>query len=127
MLRIPIYSPKFWAAVALCAALAVANAVEPPPIRIVKGACGTLRFGSQLASDYKSALAIVQARYDAGAFCTARDVPCRNEPFEITVTPEQNTRFFALKVLDSKGMLVHSVSQVLTTDGRAFNIQWCPD
>src|SRR5262245_55085594 len=114
-------------AATLCAVHIATIAVEQPPLRILKGACGTLGYVAKLGGDYESALAAVQARNYRKLDCGARGAPCRFEPYEITVTPEQDVQFFALRVLDSNGMLVHSVSQVLTTDGQLFVIHWCPD
>ncbi len=114
---------RWYAAVAFLAIATSSLAADSSPIRVVEGACGTLSFVSSVGHDYNSALQAMQARLQ----CNVRSGPCKIEPFEIEVAPVQPTHFYALKVVNARGMLEYGVSNVITTDGRLFTILWCPD
>jgi hypothetical protein len=96
--------------------------------RIVAGACGKVVFAESIGVDSASAIAVVEARkakqYGEGKVLL--------DPFPLEVVDEHGAppgpNFYALRVLDADTEVpVHSVSEVVTTDGDLFKLWWCPD
>jgi hypothetical protein len=102
---------------------------------ITDGACGSITFVEQIGYDFISAFKELEKRkvIEFSRYCP--DNPCAEvvlEPFEINVSDKYNNippeKFFAIRVLDKKtGLLMHSVSEVITTYGDLFRINWCLD
>lgn len=120
----------------LCAAVVLAAACTgvgvgpetPLSYRILEGACGDVLFVESIGTDSASALAEVEAR-KAEWFGDGEVVVA---PYALEVVDEHgnppSARFYALEVLDADtGTRLHSVSEVITTDGDLFHIDWCPD
>lgn len=96
--------------------------------RITEGACGDVVFAESIGADSASAFEVVEARkieeYGAGEV--------RLEAYALEVVDEQGNvpapRFYALRVLQAgTGVHVHSVFEVITTEGDLFHLRWCPD
>ena len=96
--------------------------------RITDGACGVVVFVENLGADSATAVEMVEAR-KANAYGQGEIVL---EAHALEVVDEHGTvpepDFYALRVLEAgTGVLVHSVTDVITTDGDLFGLQWCPD
>lgn len=101
---------------------------DPRAYRITDGACGDVVFVENLGTDSASAVQTVEARkaeeYGQGAVTL--------EAYRLEVVDQHGNvpepKFCALRVLDAQtGSLVHSVSEVITTEGDLFSLRWCPD
>ncbi|MDP2885370.1 MAG: hypothetical protein Q8P51_10160 [Ignavibacteria bacterium] len=103
--------------------------------RVAKGACGRVVFDERIGTGYTSAFKTIEERKVEAFEKYCPEAPChriRLEPFELEVVDEKGVapaaKFFGLKVLDREtGSLLHSVSEVITTDGDLFQLQWCLD
>ncbi len=112
------------------------NYVENQTELLITGyGCGSITFIEHIGNDFISAFRELEKRkaVEFSRYCP--DDPCAEvelEPFEIEVVDKNNNKppekFFAIKVLDKNtGMLLHSVSEVITTRGDLFRMNWCPD
>mgnify|MGYP006283915879 CR=1 FL=1 len=96
--------------------------------QVTSGACGHLVYAEKLGPDSASALGVVEARkieaYGEGGFALE---PCRLQVVDRYGEIPQE-RFYAIRVLDAEtGTHLHSVSEVIATDGDLFTLAWCPD
>ena len=85
-------------------------------------------FTGAIAAASASAIAVIKSRKAEQFGASAVTI----EPYAIEVFDEDGNapepRFYALKVPDPQtGMLVHSVSEVITTNGQLFHLRWCLD
>lgn len=102
---------------------------------IIKGGCGSIIFVEKIGYDFVSAFKELEKRKVIEFSRSCPDDPCTEiklEPFEIEVADKNNDRppekFFAIMVLNKNtNMLLHSVSEVITTRGDLFRMNWCPD
>ena len=96
--------------------------------RVTEGACGEIVFVEHLAADFDAALQLIEAqkveRY-------GRDnVALEVRELGVADANGQPPRatFFAVHVLSAdSGTHLHSVSEVISSDGDLFNLLWCPD
>ncbi|MFO8175805.1 MAG: hypothetical protein R6T96_16090 [Longimicrobiales bacterium] len=101
---------------------------EPLTFVVTEGACGTVEFAERIGVDFASAMKVVEDR-KAEQYGEGRVIL---DPRPLEVVDENGNPpepdFFALWVLDADtGFLVHSVLEVITTDGDLFTLKWCPD
>lgn len=97
--------------------------------------CGEVIFKNKIGVDYDSALKSVKEKNirEYSEWCP--DSPCYEimlEVFEIEVLDENGNSpkedFFAVRVLNKEnGVLLHSVSEVVTSSGNLFWYNWCED
>lgn len=101
---------------------------KPLAYSITKGACGEVVFAERIGVDSISAIMVIETRkseqYGEGKV--------KLDPFSLEVVDNHGNApepdFYALRVLDATtGGLLHSVSEVITTDGDLFKLWWCPD
>lgn len=122
--------------VLLCAGLAFLAACgedrtgpETPSYRITDGpACGDVVFAESLGADSAAAFHAMQAR-KAEQFGEG-EITLELHRLEVVDrrgnVPEP--RFYAVFVLEAgSGSLMHSVAEVITTEGDLFHLFWCPD
>ncbi len=101
---------------------------EPLTYRVTEGACGDVVFVERIGSDATSAFETIEAqKVDQWG----RD-NVRIEAYALDVVDADGnvpTRsFYALRVLNADtGTHLHSVSEVITSDGDLFRLMWCPD
>jgi hypothetical protein len=101
---------------------------EPLTFLIVEGACGNVIFSESIGVDFASALTVIETR-KVEQFGEDQVVI---DPFLLQVVDEHGNPpepdFYAIRVLDAEtGHHVHSVTEVITTDGDLFILWWCPD
>lgn len=101
---------------------------EPITFLIVEGACGEVTFSESIGVDFAAALTVIEMR-KVEQFGEDQAVL---EPFLLQVVDEHGNPpepdFYAIRVLDADtGHHVHSVTEVITTDGDLFILLWCPD
>lgn len=101
---------------------------DPPAYQVITGACGKVVFIEKVGEDLESALAVVEARI-VESF-SAGDVKLELDRLE--VVDEQGAspaeEFYLVLVLDpNMEELLFSASDVVTTEGTLFRLQWCPD
>ena len=103
--------------------------------QVTKGACGRVVLDERIGADYTSAFKTIEAREVESFNKYCPDPPCnkiRLEAFELEVADEKGVapaaKFFGLKVLDQdSGSLLHSVSEVITSSGYLYRLEWCLD
>jgi len=106
---------------------------SPPQYKIVKGACGVVIYQENLGADYEAALKELEKIKSEYFLKSCPNAPCYEiilESFLLEVVDENNVKptvqFNAIRVLDKKTkMLLHSVSEVITSDGNLYIISWC--
>ena len=95
--------------------------------KITNGACGKLVYVRKVAPTYDEAVAILK---------TAKEKQWRKTlnvvPNELTIEKSDKvaptTKFFALEFITQKGNeTIHSWSEVVSTDGELYQLDWCPD
>lgn len=115
-------------AVAILSACDSHSAEESLTYRVTDGACGDVVFVERIGIDSTSAFKTIEARkidqYGRD------DVRIEAYPLEV-VDMDGNVpdpEFYGLRVLDvDTRTLLHSVSEVITSEGDLFNLMWCPD
>lgn len=122
--------------VTLCAALMIlvscnetgVGPEKPLTYLVTAGACGEVVFAERIGVDSVSAVAVIESRkakqYGEGKVML--------DAYPLEVVDKQGhppqAKFYALRVQDAAtGSLIHSVSDVITTDGDLFKLWWCPD
>lgn len=100
----------------------------PLTYRVIAGACGDVVFVERIGTDSASAIEVVEVR-EVEQFGEG-DVLL--DPYRLEVVDEHHRspapRFYALRALSGdSGMFLHSVFEVITTDGDLFHLRWCPD
>jgi len=115
--------------VVLCACEQNLNSPEAEwAYQVTSGACGHLMFAEKLGPDSASAWETVKARkieaYGEGGLAL--------ETYLLQVIDQDGEvpqeRFYAIRVLDAEtGTHLHSVSEVIATNGDLFTLDWCPD
>ena len=103
--------------------------------RVVEGACGVIVFTEKVGVDFDSAFSVIEQRKTEQMRQWCPDAPCfdiRLEPKELKVVDEYQIApepgFYMLLVIDkATGYSVHSPSEVITTEGDLFTLEWCPD
>lgn len=101
---------------------------DPLTYQVVTGACGKVVFIEKVGGDLESALAVVEARI--GESHAAGDVKLELTRLEVAdgrgASPAGE--FYLVLVLDpDTEELLYSASDVVTTGGDLFRLQWCPD
>jgi hypothetical protein len=101
---------------------------EPLTYSIVAGAFGEVVFAESIGVDSASAMAVIEAR-KAKLFGEGK---VTLGLFPLEVVDEHGTPpradFYAVHVRDANTeLLVHSVAEVVTTDGDLFKLLWPPD
>ena len=109
--------------------------VNQTEFKIESGACGSIIFSEKIGNNYLSAYKELEDRklYEFNKNCP--NVPCNEiqfESYKIEVVDKNNKtpneEFYAIRVIDKQTkLLLHSVSEVITTNGNFFRICWCPD
>ena len=96
--------------------------------RITDGACGEIVFVENLADDFDSAFQMIEAQKveEYGRENVTLEVR------ELGVVDSQGetprAEFYAVHVLSAdNGTHLHSVSEVISSDGDLFHLVWCPD
>lgn len=119
----------FW--VASCSGLTACSGTvsEPEQVltyRVVEGACGVVGFVEKIGVDSASAVQVVEAR-ELRRFGEITIVAFPLEVVDDDGNPPE-ADFYGIRVLDPETEThVHSVSDVITSDGDLFNLWWCPD
>jgi len=100
---------------------------QPVSYHITDGACGEIIFEESIGTDSLSAVKTIKQRkaenlghYSFTIKATSLEIEDKNGN-----VPEE--KFFALHVLDGDSLHLHSVSEVITSEGDLFKLSWCPD
>lgn len=101
---------------------------EPKTYRVTEGACGAVVFVESIGSDSSSAAKTVEEQEFKRH--GHNNVVLEAHSLEVVdkdgVAPEDE--FYAIRVLNTEtGLSVHSVSDVITSEGDLYNLLWCPD
>jgi hypothetical protein len=103
---------------------------------IEEGACGNIILNQKLGEDFEKAIQIFEAEKSEFYLSSCPDEnPCheiRLEYLDIEVTDSNGKSpeivFKGIRILDKNtGEMVQSVSDVITSNGYHYSINWCPD
>lgn len=103
------------------------NTEQPVSYQIIDGACGEVIFEKNIGSDSLSAVETIRqskVEFFGHSNFMIESTQLRVEDENGTV-PEE--KFFALHILDEDSLHLYSVSEVITSEGDLFNLNWCPD
>ncbi len=111
------------------------NGPSQTQFKIISGACGSAVFQEKIGADFQTAYSELERRKSDYFSRSCPNIPCNEvelESYEIGVADNNDVnpgeQFFAVRVLDKNSkMLLHSVSEVITSSGNLYQISWCPD
>ena len=101
---------------------------EPQTYRVTEGACGEAVFVESVGSDSTSAFEAVEKR----EYEEYGQDEVMLEAYSLKVVDEDGTvpeeEFYGIRALNREtGISLHSVSDVITSEGDLYNLRWCPD
>lgn len=108
--------------------LAGASHQHAPTYRVTDGACGEIVFEEHLAADFDSAIQLIEAQKveQYGRENVSLEVHELGVVDSNGETP--GAEFYAVHVLSAEsGTHLHSVSEVVSSNGDLFRLMWCPD
>lgn len=132
--KISLLISTFAFLVILCSCSILEDAeIEMQEVYQMKDSCGELILKEKLASNFKMAKKTFEKEEQEYYLSYCPDEPCSEielETYELEVEEvfKSELKFTAIRVLDRQsGTLLHSVNDVLTSNGYHYNISWCPE
>lgn len=111
------------------------NILMQESYEVVQGACGTINLSGRMAENYDNALKELKREKQDYFSQGCPDAPCHEiklKPGELVVIDDKDQNppvtFYKIRVLDKYDEeLLHSVVDVITSNGYYYKIHWCPD
>jgi hypothetical protein len=132
-IRIPVLVliSAFLIVISSCSVLEDSDIEMKEVYQIKEGACGELVLKERLAQNFDLAFIKLEAAKADFFQRYCPDAPCNDiklETHQIKVEEKTDHKFMAIWVLDKQdGTLLHSVNDVISSNGYHYNIGWCPE